>query len=66
MVDHIEEEKKIVKSNLTNREDQYCSLAAALSQVSSPTDSWYFRIHFQFLYRAAERHSEEKKIKTTK
>jgi len=34
-----------------------------LSQVPNPTDSWYFRIHFQFLYRAVYASPENKKKK---
>lgn len=65
MVIHMEGEKRIGKVISQIMKINAARWQLTLSQVPNPTDSWYFRIHFQFLYRAvyASRDNKKKKQK---
>lgn len=61
MVIHMEREEKIGKVISQIMKINATRWQLTLSQVPNPTDSWYFRIHFQFLYRAVYASRENKK-----
>lgn len=66
MVIHMEREEKIGKVISQIMKINATRWQLTLSQVPNPTDSWYFRIHFQFLYRAVYASRENKKKRSTK